>query len=282
MAASERGPCTPEPPCGDAALRLAVPTRQLADAPLVVRVSGAPVGATVILQLRGWWWSGEVLQATARYVARDGTVDVARDAPVAGYDGVQPDGLLRALAPLRDAEVGACRRRPPSAARPLLRTGLADDVLEVGAWLDVPGAARTRSVTRRTAHDATVATAARCMADDRVTIFAKRQRRHQGLTVIAVPVVARAGAVRAAALLASHGHVVLLPDVAATHLATVTSSLVHAVEQARPSAVPWTTGRTVLLGLDVVPDRRSAVVTRAWSDLLDRLRALRVAPGPAR
>ncbi len=265
-------------------LRLSVPARQLADAPLAARISGAPVGATVVLQVRACWWSGERLVATARYVARDGTVDVSRDAPVAGYAGVEADGLLRSLVPVPDAAIpGGCHLGAWRAS-PLLHAGLADDLFEVSAWLDVPRSAIARSVTRRMAHDTEIATESRSVAGGSVTRFAQRRGRDQGLTVLAVPLVEPAGAARAAALLASHGHVVLLPSSAAvgTHLASVPGSLLGALEDASPGVGYRSDGRTVVLCLDLVPDRRSLVATRSWSDLLDRLRALRVAATPRR
>ncbi len=280
MATDQPAPGTDRDRRAAARLRLAVPARQLADAPLAVRVRGAPVGATVVLQLMARWWTGERLLSTARYEAADGTVDVARDAPLVGYRGRDADGLLRTLAPVGDAAqpdgatMGAWD--PPSSAR----AGLAADHVELHAWVDVPGAPRVRGVTRREACGAAVATAEVSVAGGRATIYHHRQQLPAGPTVIAVPLVGPAPAARAAALLASHGHLVVMPNssASATHLATVPGSLLVAAEAAIRRLVPQATGCSVVLALDVVPDRRSAEATRSWGDLLDRLRGLRVAP----
>lgn len=274
---ADRGPAT-------APLRLAAPARQLADAPLAVRVRGVPVGATVVLQLRARWWSGEHLVSSARYRSVDGTIDVSRDAPLEGYEGVEADGLLRTLVPLSAAGPPIPRRPGTADAVPTGRPGLAADVFELRAQVEAPGGDGVRATTHRDALGATVVTAVTPLPGSVATRYHEQHRALHGPAIVAWPLLGGAPAERAAALLASHGYVVLLLAArpSGDHLATVPTALLGAAEQALSRIVSGQPCHPVLLGLDVAPDRRSPAATRSWSALLDRLRDLRVAPQPPR
>lgn len=265
-------------------LQLAMPARQLADAPLTIRVRGVPIGAALVLRLSARWWSGEQLVSSARYRSVDGTIDVSRDAPLEGYAGVDADGLLRTLVPISPPDATGGGRRGASGAVPTTRAGPAADVLEVCARIDAPDATCVSSTTRRDALGPTVATAALPLPGGAATLYRERERTPDGPAVVAVPLLDRAPAERAAALLASHGYVVLSLAARTTgvHLSTVETTLLRAAEQALSRTVSRELSPTVLLGLDLTPDRRSAAATEAWSGLLDRLRDLRVAPSPPR
>ena len=269
---------------GAAALHLATPTRQLADAPLAVRVSGIPIDADVVIRLRARWWDGEELVATARYRSLDGTIDVARDAPVEGYAGVEADGLVQALVPVADAggtHRPSWRRSRAGGPSP---TGLAADLFEVSARVDASLGADIAATIHREACAASVLTLPVALPGSTGTLFHDPKRAPHAPAIIAVPLLQRPAAARAAALLASHGYPVLLLGALAPghHLATVPIPVLHAAEAVLTGIAAPTVPASSVLGLDLSPDRRSRQATRAWSALLERLRDLRVAPSPQR
>lgn len=266
-------------------LQLAMPARQLADAPLAVRVRGVPIGAFLALRLRARWWSGERLASSARYHCVDGTIDVARDAPVQGYSGVEADGLVRTLVPVSAAVPTGTRRPPVSPPGPATGAGLAADVFEVCARIEAPDGVCVAATTRRDARGATVVIERVALPGVAATLYHDRERAARAPAIIAVPLLDGPAAERAASLLASHGYAVLClgPPAAGRHLATVPTAALHAAEQALSAMAAREAPPRVVLGLDVTPDRRSPAATQAWSELLDRLRLLSVAPSaPAR
>lgn len=270
-------------------LALAVPARQLADAPLTVRVTGVPVGHVVDLDVRARWWSGEVLTARARFRSADGTVDVSRDAPIQGYDGVDADGLLHAL--VVDATDPTATPGSPGADGGE-EAELGADRVDLRARIDTGAGRGVRATTWREAMTASVRRDDRLLRGVAVTLLSDTRRVHHGPVVIAVAPAGRRGALRSAALLASHGYRVALvcPTLARDGLLTLPGGLVDAARAVWPPGdapgtwgppgdAPGTDG-SLLLVLDVVADRRSVPATLAWHAVLEQLRGLRVAASP--
>jgi dienelactone hydrolase len=97
------------------------------DAELSVRILGVPPDARVTVDTRSIDAAGQQWQSAATFTAgEDGTVDLRRDAPLAGssYSGVDPMGLIWSMRPAGAPNARAARDRV--APQPLVLTAQAD------------------------------------------------------------------------------------------------------------------------------------------------------------
>jgi hypothetical protein len=98
--------------------RLLAPPTQRACAPLVLRVVGLPAGAAVHVSAATVDRTGRPWSAEAEFRSPDTVVDVTRDASLGGsYLGVEPDGLLTTMRPVRSRAVGRGRFLPSTPGR---------------------------------------------------------------------------------------------------------------------------------------------------------------------
>lgn len=269
MAQHPRRKLAPSGP--DEPLRIWAPRRQRADAPLVLRVEGAVPGASVTVGLVATRPDGTRERASAVFACVDGTVDVARDAPVAGYDEVDSDGLLRLLA----ADAGAPGAPGATGATDRDEPGREPDPL-APITLSVSATAAGREQGSATVIREIVAPGVRrrpaMVAGGTGLLFQPPPDAPWRPAVVALPALTGAPGERAAGLLASRGYPVLLLPVAAAHAAAVWPARdLAAASGCLADAGVDTVGALVVV-LDLVPDRRSRTATVAWERLLEVLR----------